>query len=168
MGNSNGPRTADRSRWDFVGRGGPKGLGLAIFMPPKLVGDFFVFEPTLRNGVFVAAGDLNGDGKAEVVFGGGPGGGPRVMALDGAAVVRGQQTPVVNIFAGDPGGRGGVRVAVRAAADGTVQLVTGSGEGQPGRVGVYKAATALAGGLAADQVVSPFGDAVLVDGVFVG
>ena len=98
MGNSNGPRTADRSRWDFVGRGGPKGLGLAIFMPPKLVGDFFVFEPTLRNGVFVAAGDLNGDGKAEVVFGGGPGGGPRVMALDGAAVVRGQQTPVVNIF----------------------------------------------------------------------
>ncbi len=163
-----GPRTADRSRWDFAGRGGPKGLGQAIFLPPKLVGDFFVFEPTLRNGVFVAAGDLNGDGKAEVVFGGGPGGGPRVLAFDGAALMAGQQTTVVNIFAGDPGGRGGVRVAVRTAPDGAARLVTGSGEGQPGRVGVYKAATALAGGLAADQVVSPFGDAVLVDGVFVG
>jgi len=146
-----------------VRRGGPA----AVFprsLPPKLTGDFFVFEPTLRNGVFVAAGDLTGDGKAEVVFGAGPGGGPRVMALDGAMLAGGQMTPVANFFAGDPGSHGGVRVA----ADGSVQLVTGSGEGQPGRVGVYKAASALAGALAADQVISPFGDAALADGVFVG
>ena len=31
--------------------------------------DFFVFEQTLRNGVFVAAGDLTGDGAAELVVG---------------------------------------------------------------------------------------------------
>lgn len=145
---------------------GPRGVG-SLFVPPKLVGDFFVFEPTLRNGVFVAAGDLNRDGKAEVVFGGGPGGGPRVLALDGAALTAGQQKTVANFFDGDANGRGGVRVVVRTAPDGSAQLVTGSGEGQAGRVNVYKAATAVAGG-AADQVVKPFGDGLLADGVFVG
>ena len=79
-------------------------------LPPKLVPDFFVFEPTLRNGVFVTAGDLTGDGAAEVIVGGGPGGGPRVFALDGKALVAGTQTPVANFFAGDSTSRGGVRV----------------------------------------------------------
>jgi len=37
---------------------------------PKFVGDFFVFEQTLRNGVFIAAGDVNGDGFADVIVGG--------------------------------------------------------------------------------------------------
>src|SRR5690606_15300869 len=32
------------------------------FVPPKLFGDLFAFEETLRNGVFAAAGDLDGDG----------------------------------------------------------------------------------------------------------
>ena len=40
--------------------------------------DFFAFEPTLRNGVFATAGDLTGDGRADLVAGAGPGGGPWV------------------------------------------------------------------------------------------
>ena len=40
--------------------------------PQKLVADFFAFEDTLRNGAFVAGGDINADGHAELVFGGGP------------------------------------------------------------------------------------------------
>src|SRR5207248_2608109 len=44
-----------------------------------MVPGFFAFDQfdsiTLRNGVYVAAGDVNGDGFADVAFGGGPGGG---------------------------------------------------------------------------------------------
>src|SRR5262249_57247349 len=39
---------------------------------------FFAYTPTFLGGVNVAAGDLNGDGKAEIVTGAGPGGGPHV------------------------------------------------------------------------------------------
>ena len=54
--------------------------------PAKLFADFFVFEQTLRNGVFLAAGDLDRDAVADVIVGGGPGGGPRVFALSGSGV----------------------------------------------------------------------------------
>jgi hypothetical protein len=135
-------------------------------LPPKLFGDFFVFEQTLRNGVFVAAGDLTDDGAAEVVVGGGPGGGPRVMALDGKALVGGAQIEVANFFAGDASLRGGVRVAVRSAAGGA-EVITGSGDGEAARVRIYPAAAARAAG-PASQELTPFDGAVLADGVYVG
>src|SRR5436309_983172 len=85
--------------------GSPAGCGggprLAVFggaslgagrTPAKLFGDRFVFEQTLRNGVFVAAGDVDGDGFADVVVGGGPGGGPRVFALSGRDLLGGVET----------------------------------------------------------------------------
>ena len=40
-------------------------------------------SPSFRGGVTVAAGDVNGDGEADVVVGAGPGGGPRVKVFDG-------------------------------------------------------------------------------------
>ncbi|HVK13744.1 MAG TPA: hypothetical protein VM597_33680, partial [Gemmataceae bacterium] len=74
-----------------------------------------------------------------------------------------------NFFAGDSDLRGGVRLALRDAdGDGEADLVTGSGEGEPSRVRVYRAANLLANpSPAADQELDPFG-AVLADGVFVG
>jgi hypothetical protein len=63
-----------------------------------------------------------------------------------------------------------VRVAARdLSGDATVDLIVGSGQGEPGRVRVYQTATVLAGGPpAADQELAPFGDDPLIDGVFVG
>src|SRR5207248_8037295 len=86
--------------------------------PARLVGDFFVFEPALRDGAFVAIGDVNGDGSGDLVAGAGAGGSPRVLVVNGqdlladgaAAVARG---PVANFFAADPVGRDGARVAVK-------------------------------------------------------
>src|SRR5205823_10315238 len=78
--------------------------------PTRLVGDFFVFEQALRNGVFVAAGDLDGDGFADLIFGGGPGGGPRVYALSGQDLIAGRTVVRANFFAGNTDDRGGVRV----------------------------------------------------------
>jgi hypothetical protein len=136
--------------------GGPRlavfdGKSVGTAAPVKPFPDFFVFEPGLRNGVFVAAGDLDGDGFAEVIAGGGPGGAPRVFALSGhgligdtRTVVSGQASsvdtiPVVaNFFAGDPNSRGGVRVAVKSLdADGRADLLAGSGTGAGSRLTAY-------------------------------
>ena len=48
------------------------------------VASFYAYSATFHGGVTVAAGDFNGDGKADIVTGAGPGGGPQVKAFDGA------------------------------------------------------------------------------------
>ncbi|MBX9585039.1 MAG: hypothetical protein K2X87_32440 [Gemmataceae bacterium] len=148
--------------------------------PAKLVNDFFAFPGsdavTLRNGVFLAVGDVTGGGNADLIFGGGPGGAPRVFILDGALVaadnVEGAYAaPVANFFVnGDSADRGGVRVAATDADnDGRLDVAAGSGAGSAARVRLYlgKDFTSAAEPTTF-QDVTPFGGAALADGVYVG
>jgi hypothetical protein len=118
--------------------------------PVKLFNDFFAFEQTLRNGVFIAAGDLDGDGKAEVIAGGGPGGGPRVTAFSATDLISsggGTLTPLANFFGGDEANRGGVRVAVKDLdGDAKADLVVGAGTGAGSRVTAYAGKTVAPAG----------------------
>ena len=85
--------------------------------PRKLVADFYVFEPQLRNGATVAVGDVNGDGYDDLIAGAGPGGAPRVTVFSGfdVATNRGSQSGRIADYyvAGDSDSRGGTVVAVK-------------------------------------------------------
>ena len=130
-----GPRVAA-----FSGKSLPSG-------PVKLFGDFLAFEPALRNGTFVAAGDIDGDGKAELIAGGGPGGGPRVTVFDGADLLANVQTRSADFFAGDTANRGGVRLTAKDLdGDSRADLVTGAGAGAGSRVTAYSGRDLTGGG----------------------
>ena len=144
----------------------------------KLRNDFFAFPEdavTLRNGIFAALGDITGDGFADLIFGGGPGGAPRVFILSGALLTSNSPNlfsqPVANFFvAGNSNDRGGVRVAVKNAdGDSRADLAVGSGEGSSANVRVYRGLNFTGGGEPSTfQDITVFGGASLTDGVFVG
>lgn len=148
-------------------------------IPRTLVPDFFAFEDSLRNGAFVAVGDVNKDGYADIAFGGGPDGAPRVRIVSGKALLAAgpfgslddvaSTVQIANFFVGDKKLRGGVRVAMRDVdADGRADLITGSGEGELSRVRIYKAPSLIAGRTDnPSQELDPFATA-LTGGVYVG
>src|SRR5262249_13615059 len=91
---------------------------------PTQVGSFFAYAPSFTGGVYVAAGDVTGDGVEDIVTGPGPGGGPQVGVFTPGG------TPVASFYAYDPSFRGGVRVAAAdLTGDGVAEVVTGPGSG---------------------------------------
>ncbi|MCZ2340603.1 MAG: VCBS repeat-containing protein [Bacteroidales bacterium] len=127
--------------------GGPRisvysGKALASGQITHLLSDFFAFEPSLRNGTFVAVSDINGDGFGDLITGAGPGGAPRVTTYDGKALSAGGPVPglvvISNFYAGPETNRGGVPLGLSDFdGDGTVDLLTGTGVGEGSRVRVY-------------------------------
>jgi hypothetical protein len=98
-------------------------VGVVQFPGP--LGSFFAFAPSFHGGVNVAAGDLTGDGRAEVVAAAGPGGGPHVIAMTATGAL------VANFFAFPATFTGGVTLAP-IVASGQVSL----GAGPTGLFGV--------------------------------
>ena len=106
-----------------------------------LGGGFLAYDPLFTGGVHVAAGDVDGDGRVEVITGAGAGGGPhvRVWKVDGTT---GAATEWTGFLAYSAGFTGGVRVAaVDADGDGVAELITGPGPGGGPHTRVFKAAS---------------------------
>jgi hypothetical protein len=123
-------------------------VGSGVGVPPRVkvfsgadlsvLQNFLAYAQNFRFGVFVAAGDLDGDGKADIITG---------MGGFVKGVASAPSTPLVRVFDGDTGVqvqeflayaasfRGGVRVA---AADyngnGQVDIAVGPGAGMMSRV----------------------------------
>ena len=174
----NGDGTADLIVAAGFG-GGPRiaifdGATLGSGSPVKLVGDFFAFEESLRNGAFVAVGDFTGDGNRDLAFGAGPGGGPRVLVVDGTRVLSGDvtgafATPFANFFGGDTSNRGGIRIGAKDAdGDGTANIIAVAGEDAGSQVTVYSDDAPQNGAPAVAETYSlPLG-AGFAGGLFVG
>ena len=138
--------------------GGPRvaiydGASLATGSPTRLVNDFFAFDSTLRTGVNVAVGDVNGDGFADLVFGAGSGGGPRVLVVSGQTLMNqgaeaAMAAPLANFFSGDSTLRTGVQVSIaNLNGDADADVVTGTFLGAGGGVTAYDGAGLLDGSL---------------------
>ncbi|MGL6072686.1 MAG: hypothetical protein ACRC8S_00865 [Fimbriiglobus sp.] len=86
---------------------------------------FLAYDAEFRGGVTLAVGDVNGDGRADIITGAGVGGGPHVRAFSGV-----DGSPLFNAYAYDPGFRGGLYVAAADFDDdGRDDIVTGAGPG---------------------------------------
>jgi hypothetical protein len=90
-----------------------------------LLFSFYAYHATFSGGVFVGAGDINGDGRRDVISGAGAGGGPHVKVFNG------QDAEVLQSFyAYHPLFGGGVRVAAADVnGDGRDDVITGAGPG---------------------------------------
>jgi hypothetical protein len=101
---------------------------------------FFAYDAGFRGGVAVAVGDVTGRGRAEIVTGAGPGGGPHVKVFDAPTA-----TPLQSFFAYDPDFSGGVTVSVTASgAGGPADVVTGAGPGGGPHLKVFDGRTGAA------------------------
>jgi hypothetical protein len=81
---------------------------------------FFAYAPAFAGGVRVAAADLDGDGRAEIITAPGPGGGPHIRAFK--LNTNGLVTELAGFLAYSPNFTGGVFVASETPISPTVLL----------------------------------------------
>jgi hypothetical protein len=93
---------------EIIAGAGPGGQPVVrVLMPDGVtVSTFLAYDPSFAGGVFVGAGDVNGDGRDEIIAGAGVGGTPQVNVFDGVS-----GTFMQGFFAYTGGFAGGVRVA---------------------------------------------------------
>jgi hypothetical protein len=98
---------------------------------------FYAYDPAFTGGVYVAVGDVTGDGRMDIITGAGAGGGPHVKVFDGQTGAE-----ITGFFAYDPAFAGGVTVATGYInGDGIADIITGAGPGGGPHVKVFNGAT---------------------------
>lgn len=145
-GDTNGDGFADVITGPGVG-GGPL---VEIFdgKTGAVLQSYNAYAGAFVGGIFVAAGDVDGDGKADVIVSPGLGGGPLVQVFSGAtgALLRAFNAypPTGTLIGVIDGGvwQSGARVAVLDVnGDGKAEIMTGAGPGQRSEVILFDAVT---------------------------
>jgi hypothetical protein len=89
-----------------------------------IIREFMAYSPYFTGGVYLAAGDVNGDGKTDIITGAGAGGGPQVSVFSGL-----DNSLLESFMAYSPYFNGGVRVGYALDSDGHGDILTAAGTG---------------------------------------
>jgi len=145
---------------DIITGSGPGAAHVKVFSgrDQSELRSFLPYDAGFAGGVFVAAGDVDGDGFDEIVTGTDAGTRPHVKVFDGRT-----GGELQSFFAYGAGFSGGVSVATGDInGDGYADIITGSGPGAGSHVKVFD-------GVSHAEIRSFFAyDAAFTGGVFVG
>ncbi len=98
------------------------------------VKSYYAYDQAYSGGVRVAAGDYNGDGRAEIITAAGIGAGPHVKAIDAAS-----SNELASFYAYDPGFLNGIWIAsADLNNDGKAEILTIPGAGAASNVKVFQ------------------------------
>ena len=96
--------------------------------------DFLAYQESFTGGVYITAGDIDGNGQGEVVTGAGLGGGPQVRMFNNRGQGLGQ-----DFFSYSKNFKGGTSVALGDLdGDGQAEIITGTGSDGGPQVRVFK------------------------------
>ncbi|MFN5291289.1 MAG: FG-GAP repeat domain-containing protein [Planctomycetia bacterium] len=115
------------SKWIVAaaGEGGAPHVVIVDAVTKAVVRSFFAYSPMFRGGLFIAVGDVNGDGADDLITGPNAGGGPHVKVFDGKT-----NRVIYETMVYSPSFTGGVSVSLADVnGDGRLDLITGTGRG---------------------------------------
>jgi hypothetical protein len=134
-----GDVTGDGTEDVITGPGASGGAHIRVFdgNTGNEVMGFFAFDPAFLGGANVAAGDVDGDGRSDIIVGAGVGGGPHVRVFSGATGAE-----IRNFMAFDASLRSGAVVASGDIDDdGFDDIIVAPGSGGGPNVRVISGAT---------------------------